>query len=766
MAPPIQSQPKHHRTRAPTRQRQTLRRIKQQQRHGSNSHSVVRMMMMKPRTILLVVVLLVVIGYVLLAGYFVYSHHHQNVGGSNHHPSSSLPSQQQQQQQQDRPPASLVNSNDPGSLSTTSGGLRKSSSQSQQRQPGTSDLSGSSSSSSSLCTFRTYPNHRLYHRHGPQPDFLLQSEYIYGQWPSLLRPLILVDGDNTEATRAQKLCVDQSSWRKEPPPQNNQTHVRSLPFADGTNPSIVSVERYRRRHQQSSLDDDDDDDPLLRVVQALSVATQQSVRYVATVGMTHSQCHWRDSPHDAQRLGINTVQSQPDTVRTVLQFLNQELQTVAETTLYLHRNARFGTSQRHGLPAIKVDGSGSNNSTEQQQQLHLLALDDARLFVHQQQLWVSYREGKMFGYDAQVLNPIHFDFQSHGGGDNNNGHDLKISATLWASETSSFCCGRNMALLEQEEPQDDDDHNQSTTNETTRTTSRPQQQQQLQSVTWVDPVTVIDVDTTPHVAKQSTRRRLQQQQQQDDHGGPLTRLETNFLHNSSTNATNHLGGNLTADIRRRRRRLAPVNRKNGKTAVAPRHSHIHGTNAFMVYLPDRQEYLGVAHFHRPNDRKRNPYARFGHHYTHAFYTIAAKSSGGGGGTNATTTTSSGGDSEQPSFRLAALSREFVLPVASSSSSSSTDDAEVIQFVSGVELVQPPQVQGDNNNKNHIPKPYLVLAYGINDCEAGVVRVDYEEVTTQWLKPVNVDHDDSRSSSSAFLQVVDLMKPLDPQTIPQ
>mmetsp|Transcript_2611 Transcript_2611/g.6597 ORF Transcript_2611/g.6597 Transcript_2611/m.6597 type:complete len:318 (-) Transcript_2611:156-1109(-) len=102
MAPPIQSQPKHHRTRAPTRQRQTLRRIKQQQRHGSNSHSVVRMMMMKPRTILLVVVLLVVIGYVLLAGYFVYSHHHQNVGGSNHHPSSSLPSQQQQQQQHHR----------------------------------------------------------------------------------------------------------------------------------------------------------------------------------------------------------------------------------------------------------------------------------------------------------------------------------------------------------------------------------------------------------------------------------------------------------------------------------------------------------------------------------------------------------------------------------------------------------------------------------------------------------------------------------------
>jgi hypothetical protein len=91
-------------------------------------------------------------------------------------------------------------------------------------------------------------------------------------------------------------------------------------------------------------------------------------------------------------------------------------------------------------------------------------------------------------------------------------------------------------------------------------------------------------------------------------------------------------------------------------------SHIHGTNAFMVYMgPDRNDFLGVAHFHRPNDGERYKYARFGHHYiTHAFYTISAT---------------------QPHF-LTALSAEFVLPAYDD------DDAEVIQFVSGLGMGGP------------------------------------------------------------------------------
>jgi hypothetical protein len=214
-------------------------------------------------------------------------------------------------------------------------------------------------------------------------------------------------------------------------------------------------------------------------------------------------------------------------------------------------------------------------------------LDDARLFVHRDKLWVSYRDGPSFGYDKQVLNPIHITSSS----------SKKLeSVTLKASETVTFCCGRNMALI---------------------TTSL----HQLKSLTWVDPVTVIDVDDGHH------------------------------------------------------RRLASSNQKK---------SHIHGTNAFMVPFGE-DELLGMAHFHRPPDRKANEYARFGHHYTHAFFTITA----------------------QPPHRLKRLSSEFVL-----SSRYHSDDAEIIQFISGLEL------RDDNE---------VILAWGINDCEGAAGTVSKSTV---------------------------------------
>jgi len=101
----------------------------------------------------------------------------------------------------------------------------------------------------------------------------------------------------------------------------------------------------------------------------------------------------------------------------------------------------------------------------------------------------------------------------------------------------------------------------------------------------------------------------------------------------------------------------------------------------MVYLPKTQEYLGIGHFHRPPGREANEYARFGHHYTHAFYTI----------------------SDQPPWHLKRLSPELLLP-----SQSYKDDAEIIQFWSGLERV-------DDN--------LLALAYGINDCEGAAMYME-------------------------------------------
>ena len=44
-------------------------------------------------------------------------------------------------------------------------------------------------------------------------------------------------------------------------------------------------------------------------------------------------------------------------------------------------------------------------------------------------------------------------------------------------------------------------------------------------------------------------------------------------------------------------------------------SSIHGTNGYLVPMPSSSELLGVAHFHRPENRDQSDYARHGHHYS-------------------------------------------------------------------------------------------------------------------------------------------------------
>ena len=103
--------------------------------------------------------------------------------------------------------------------------------------------------------------------------------------------------------------------------------------------------------------------------------------------------------------------------------------------------------------------------------------------------------------------------------------------------------------------------------------------------------------------------------------------------------------------------------------------------------------LGIGHFHRPPDRNPNKYARHGHHYTHALFTISASAP----------------------YKLKRLSAEFVFP-----SKQYPRDADMIQFASGLEL--------DEANGQ------AVIAYGINDCEGGVVYVDLN-VLEEMLRPV-------------------------------
>jgi hypothetical protein len=459
-------------------------------------------------------------------------------------------------------------------------------------------------------TLRKYPPHRYYKLNLPrkdQPDVLTHdTDYIYGEWPTVLKARV-----KNRPQVPHKLAVDPIEWlplnetisEKELLEFQKHPHAAGLvfgplPFADGTNPSILTVHRLQQRAPQQA---------------ELLKKYHPTAHYVATACMTNSQCAWKDSAEEIRDFHVST-QEKPDTVRTLFLILDRNYHVLDQATIYLERDAGWGKKMK----SAKFNEDAATGKITPV--LYLPALDDARLFVHNQQVFVSYREGKGFGYETQVLNPIHFNFELSA-----TGGSIELHPRIRASETSSFCCGRNMALM-----QGDEDEN------------------ELKSVTWVDPVTTMTVDTTPGTKNKPPKEEKGQEQPK-------------------------------------------------------KKSHIHGTNAFMVDLPDSNTFLGVAHFHRPNDRNPNPYARFGHHYTHAFYSI---------------------ENDQ----LVGLSAEFVIE-----SAYKPNDAEIIQFASGLEY-----------DEYH---DQIVIAYGINDCEAAIMGVDLETVRGM-LRPVE-----------SGKEVVDYMKPL-------
>ena len=409
------------------------------------------------------------------------------------------------------------------------------------------------SNSNESCQLRKYPPRRYYglNNHDKEgknlPDFL-QTEYIYGKAPRLLQTSSKNYGGST------KLCVDQSPWYQ------NQGR---LPYADGTNPSLLRIVDNPKIHS------------------SITGMFPAKAYYLATICMTDSQCSWKDSPQEQIEYKLST-QNGPSTVRTVLLVLDEHFHTIQEATVYTLIDANFGRRIRP-----KENGNLEKRS---------FALDDARLFTYQGDIWISYREGKVFGYDKQVLNRLHISTSP------------SLEFTLKASEVETLCCGRNMALIDNVK-----------TNE-------------LQALTWVDPVTVVNVELKNKQKSDIQHRHLAEQ------------------------------------------------KKGGKK------SHFHGTNGYMVYLSETNEYLGIGHFHRPPSRDfNNQYARFGHHYTHAFFTI----------------------SDEAPFHLKRLSSELLLP-----SSSYQDDAEIIQFWSGLERV-------DSNT--------IAIAYGINDCEGAATYVDMSTI---------------------------------------
>ena len=126
----------------------------------------------------------------------------------------------------------------------------------------------------------------------------------------------------------------------------------------------------------------------------------------------------------------------------------------------------------------------------------------------------------------------------------------------------------------------------------------------------------------------------------------------------------------------------------------------------MVPLTSTGELLGIAHFHRPENRKESQFALHGHHYTHAFFTIARQADD-----------DNTKDISSRPFKLKRLSNEFVFRANSIPAGETHPliDGDVIQFASGLDVTG-----GDVDGK-------LIISYGINDCEGAYFTMAMQKV---------------------------------------
>ena len=467
------------------------------------------------------------------------------------------------------------------------------------RKPEDSINKRTASQSFDTCEFRSYPSHRYYEVSkalDEQPSFLSEAKYIRGEKPIILNPVREESGEMTTPT---KVCLDATEWE-------NVASDR-YPFSDGQNPSIVSLsvkqkaEGWAIRFFAANV--------LVPLCQTYGASKVEDM-FIGVMVVGNAQCGWRMDADDLREYHFSDLKEAQDR-RTIVTILDEDMETLDQMTLMLEHDAPWGTKRNKG-EAIP-DKSGKEGAFERSVQY----FDDPRFFFHRGHLYVLYRNGPKFGYENQVQNMVHLEKTVDDGG------RTSLKAFVKARETFVVCCGRNIAFIsENGDPRDD--------------------YPTLKALTWVDPVTVVDVDPKGEDKQPGKKEK----------------------------------------------------------------SNIHGTNGYMLPLHATNEYLGIAHFHRPEDRKASDYALHGHHYTHAFFTIAKQGKLGS------------------DYKLKRLSNEFLFRAMSPALLGEKPpqiDAETIQFSSGLDL----------NGSDVDGK--LLISYGINDCEGGAFFVDMKVVQEMLLE---------------------------------
>jgi len=147
-------------------------------------------------------------------------------------------------------------------------------------------------------------------------------------------------------------------------------------------------------------------------------------KYVSTIVVGESQCVWPPASNAATR----RVRS-----RTVLVLLDSHFQTLAQTTLQLE--GTWNRTAGRGSKAVREDASTTEEVVH--------TFDDAKLFLHEGRMFITYRSPGKFGHTKQLLNPLYLDgVQSLASIKTSD-----FSARVLATETVIVCCGRNIAFI-------------------------------------------------------------------------------------------------------------------------------------------------------------------------------------------------------------------------------------------------------------------------------------------------------------------------------
>ncbi|KAL7536481.1 hypothetical protein ACHAWF_005476 [Thalassiosira exigua] len=517
------------------------------------------------------------------------------------------------------------------------------------------------------CAFRSYPSTRLYGLSSkPQPKFLSETAYIRGQWPIIINPTENDEtpgGKNSRQSTPVKVCLDTTSWEN----LIDKDGKERLPFTDGHNPSVVSLAPNPYGHERL--------DPAHLKPLASGIPQHDSLEslFLGVTIFGGGQCKFGFSPGEVDDYRFSQRDDPTGGKRTVVAVLAPQdsaelspFQTIAQATLLLERDEKYGTSRRR---AIQPEKSNSGFARMHQE------FDDPRLFFHLGMIWILYRNGPLFGYNDQIHNPIHFEEASPA--DIANG--AKFVAYVKASETVRVGGGRNIALIS-EEPTGRKE------NGDVEWASNPS----LKALTWVDPVTVRDdIKTQVVEAKLNARRLLESGL---EIGNKVAQTISPMLSDRPLSEHHH-------------------STQHRRLGSKPSSSNIHGTNGYMVPLSSSGELFGIAHFHRPENRKSSQFALHGHHYTHVFFTIARQDDG------------NANDVASRPFKLRRLSNEFVFRTNSipAGHTHPPADGDIIQFASGLDVVGS-DVDGQ-----------LILSYGINDCEGGVITLSMVKIQEMLLE---------------------------------